>query len=65
MLNRHLEPDFDIGFRCECGECEGCINNWEFGFRDEEPTERQLAIAEFNYECLVYNELEKVIGGCP
>ncbi len=28
---------------------------------DEEPTEEELTISEFNYECKIFNELERVI----
>lgn len=59
MLDRHLEPDDNIEYRCECGECVGCNNDWEFDL--SEPSEREIAIAEHNYECLVYNERDRMI----
>ena len=58
MLNHHIEP---IEFRCECGECEGCCKDWEFGEDNSCSEEEAIAIAQFNYECKVYNELHRTI----
>lgn len=60
MLDKHIEPDapYQVEYRCECGECEGCCGNWEW-LQGGITLERAIMLAEFNYECKVYNELEK------
>ena len=63
MLDKHLEPDVEKPeFRCECGDCEACCGNWEWR-RDGFTMEQGIKIAEFNYECKLYNELERQIPG--
>lgn len=56
MLNKHIE--FPVDYRCECGECEGCCKDWEWK-RDSFTLEAGVKLAEYNYECKIYNELEK------
>lgn len=50
MLDRYLEPDVSIEYTDDTNEC--C---------HDEPTEEEIRIAEFNYECMVYNELDRRI----
>lgn len=54
MLDRHLEPD-DEPFEDED------IEEPDFDF-DDETSEEDMAVAEFNYECLVYGEPERRIA---
>jgi len=51
MLDRHLEPD-------DLPPAKPIYYDIDFL---EEPSEEELRIAEYNYECLVYNEPEKRI----
>lgn len=57
MIDRFVDPTFSEP-RCECGDCEACCKDWEWrcnGYTLEEG----VRLAEFNYECQVYHELEK------
>lgn len=56
MISKKM--DLSIDFRCECGECEGCCKNWEWK-HDSFTLEEGVKLAEHNYECQVFNELEK------
>lgn len=50
MVDRYLEPDEEL-FQHEILD-EGT---------DEEPSAYDMDVAQFNYECLVYNEPERII----
>jgi hypothetical protein len=46
-------------FRCECGECEGCCKNWEFGRDDDIEDILAIEREQFNFECKIYGEPER------
>lgn len=57
MLDRNLEPTEDA-FQCECDSCGSCCKDSDWmhqGFTLEEG----VRIAEFNYECKIYGEIER------
>lgn len=57
MLDQYLEMDEEMGLSRHCDECESLGLGFFFG----EEEDRKMAIAEFNYECDMYQEPERKI----
>lgn len=52
MMDHLIEPDPDIEYRCECGECLACVRDWEFYFN--EPSKEKILKGEARYEKMIY-----------